>query len=110
MVEVQRLENIDDLDCLVRGDLIETEGDEFRLGAYHQKNEFDQYELIFPSKSNEEGIVMDRVRKSKVKVSNGTLVYNRDECAIEAFSKGENFRTEVYHDLNDTLKMAGLRN
>ena len=53
----------------------------------------------------DEYIIMDRVRKSRIEVKDGKIIYDRDGCAIESFSQSDS----RYNDLNKTLQLAGLR-
>ena len=108
-VQIQKLENTEELDALVRGDLIETQGDKIMLGAYHQKNYMGQHEFLFPAELRGEYIIMDRVRSSKIQIVDGRIVYNRDCCAIQSFTPERNFTEYDYGELNETLRMSGLR-
>lgn len=107
-VNIQRLDNAEDLELLIRGDAIErkdTSSTELETVAFHIINDVRHFEFLFPAFCKEDYIIMDRVRKSIIQVVEGRIVYDRDRCAIESFSQND----RGYNDLNKTLQMAGLR-
>ena len=111
-VRVTELESKEDLDLLVRGDVV-NRFDSFdscptpegERGAFHRINHAGHYEFLFPAFMGDEYIIMDRVRKSIIQVKDRRIVYDRDRCAIQSFSQSDS----RYYNFNETLQMAGLR-
>ena len=111
-VRVTELESKEDLDLLVRGDVIKRfdpfnsyPTPEWETVAFHRINDVGHYEFLFPAIMRDEYIIMDRVRKSLIQIKDGKIVYDRDRCAIESFSQSDS----RYNNLNKTLQIAGLR-
>lgn len=106
-IKVVELENIEDLELLIRGDVIQRKdissfvADWVRV-AFHKVNRVGHYEFLYPG---EDFITVDRVGKSIIRVEERKIVYSRDNCAVEVISQSD----PGYNDLNKTLLMAGLR-
>jgi hypothetical protein len=111
-VRVTELESKEDLDLLVRGDVVNRfdpfdsyPTSDWETVAFHRINDVGHYEFLFPAFMRDKYIIMDKVRKSRIQVKDGKIIYDRDGCAIESFSQSDS----RYADLNRTLQMAGLR-
>jgi hypothetical protein len=111
-VRVTELESKEELDLLVIGDVVNRfdpfdsyPTPEWGTVAFHRINDVGHYEFLFPAFMRDEYIIMDRVRKSRIEVRDGKIVYDRDRCAIESFSQSDS----RYANLNKTLQIAGLR-
>jgi hypothetical protein len=113
-VKIQRLESLEDLELLIRGDAVEIVyenmplwkyGSENELGAYHGMSHSNQFQFLIPMMSNGEYLVMYRARRSQIQVRDGKVILNEDKSVTESFSP----RQSEYVELNNTLVMAGLR-
>ena len=111
-IEIEKLENLEDLGMLVKGDAVEmTDVREIispiwkKIGAFHEGNRLGHYVFLFPAFVREEYIVKVGVRRSFSRVDNGRLLYDGDRCSARAISQND----LEYADLNKTLQMASLR-
>ncbi len=113
-VNIQRLENIDDLDLLIKGDAVPIiyqfepksyNKDKEKIGAYHGKSSTGQFEFIISAFLGGEYLIRHMVEKCSLIVQNGKIVINEDKSATKSFSQGD----YEYPELNRTLIIAGLR-
>src|SRR3989338_8542422 len=108
------LENSDDLEMLVRGDVLAIAYEhepswrydkKTELGAYHGRSHTNQLQFLIPMEMRSEYIVMYRARKSQIQIRDGIAILNEDRSVTESFSPNHT----GYLDLNRTLQMSGLR-
>ena len=108
------LEHKDDLQCLMRGDLVKIifqnephwkYDEENEIGAYHGVWMNGHLQFVIPAEMRGEYIVMYRSRKSDIELRDGAIVINEDRSSTQAYEQTHS----DYKSLNETLKLAGLR-
>ena len=112
--KITHLESPDDLELLVRGDLVQIilqneplwkHDEEEHLAAYHGRSVLDHLQFLVPIDARYEYIVRYQVRDNLAQVRDGKVVLSESKYITNAFAP-DNSR---YPDLNKTLIRAGLR-
>ncbi len=111
MGEVQRLENVDELGALIRGDVIESllgyvgHGEEKDTAAFHRISSRGQFEFVIPAESRGPYIVMHRAYREFIRVENGKILLHEDKSVTQSYNPEDS----RYEELDKTIQMAGLR-
>ncbi|MBI2129803.1 hypothetical protein HYU07_06210 [Candidatus Woesearchaeota archaeon] len=119
-IKIQLLENLEDLEILMRGDAVNIiyqneplwkYGEKEQVGAYHGKSEFGFLQFLIPAVAREDCIIMYETRKSQITIKDGKIVLNEDKSVTTAHISGdESFQDhQEYETLNETLAIAELR-
>jgi len=110
MNEITELENHEDLDALMRGDVLNLV--EKYFGGASEKStcsfhrEIDGiFEFTVPAKIGIEYLRVVGAKKKNIKVENNQIVIHEDSSYIESYTN----YNDGYYELNKSLNMGGLR-
>jgi hypothetical protein len=111
--KITQLENLDDLDLLMKGDVVQMvynniwgchEKNNEYLAAYHAICD-GMFQFLVPTPMSKDSITTYKARKDLIQVKDGRIFLKEDKCVIEPIGPGDC----SYNKLNDTLKAARLR-
>lgn len=113
-IKITPLENLDDLELLVRGDVVQLVYQ--NIWNYHEENhEFlaayraianNLFQFLVPTPMSNNYITIYQALKERIQVKDTKIFLKEDKCAIETIGPGH----YSYEGLNGLLISAGLRN
>ena len=111
-------ESIDDLQCLMRGDLVKLVfeyvptwkyGQKESVGTYHGINSTNGH-LLFLIQESDNHLLMHSSRKSEIGFHEGQIVLNEDTTSTKSYTpRDEQFSEYKFSTLCETLQQAGIR-